>query len=420
MPETNTIPLSELLGSRVKTPGGTVLGRVREVAMSPQHDPAHISALIVRTKQGDRLLSPGKLRSLDRDRVITESADSSDWPPVVNSEGFLLLERDLLDQQIIDVHGRKVVRVNDATLVSENGSDVNGMQLRISEVEVGTRGAVRRLLRGMAPRNAVDAFAARFSPRAIPWDFVNLIEVDPSRRVHLKIDQERLAKMHPADIADILEDLAPAEREAIFSNLDDEVAADALEELEPKMQASLLSSVSHDHAADIVEEMDPDAAADVLGELTPEHSTHILREMEPEERDEVAELLSYRENTAAGRMTTEFVRTADTDTVAQAIEALRAYEGSTESIYTIFLIDAEQRLTGMVPLNRMVLADPATPLADLKQEPLVWCDSETSELEVAELFDKYNLMMLPVIDDDVHISGVITADDVISLLRKKI
>ena len=418
MSETQAITLSELLGSRVSGPDGAVLGRVREVAMSPQHDPEHVSALIVRTRQGDRLLSPRKLSSLDRDHVVTKSADSDEWPQLVSSEGFLLLERDLLDQQIIDVHGRKVVRVNDATLISEDGS--YGLQMRVSEVEVGTRGAVRRLLKGVAPRNAVDAFAGKFAPRAIPWNFVNLIEVDPSRRIRLKIDQERLAKLHPADIADILEELAPAEREAVFSNLDEEVAAEALEELDPKMQASLLSSVSHDHAADIVEEMDPDAAADVLGELTPEHSTQILHEMEPEEREEVSELLTYKENTAAGRMTTEFVWTYDNKTVAQAIKALRQYEGSTESIYTIFLVDQEERLTGMVPLNRLVLADPITPLNELKQEPLVWCDGETSELEVAELFDKYNLMMLPVIDDDLHIAGVITADDVISLLRRRI
>jgi magnesium transporter len=411
------IPLSQLLGSRVSAADGAVLGRVREVAMSPQHDPNNVSALIVHTPQGDRLLSPRKLSKITRESVEAKSKSVEEWPQLVSSEGFLLLERDLLDQQIIDVHGRKVVRVNDATLVAEDGA--YGVQVRVSEVEVGTHGAVRRLLKGLVPREVVDAIANKFVPKAIPWNFVSLIEVDPARRVRLKIDQRRLENLHPADIADILEDLAPAEREAIFGNLDEETAAETLEELEdPKMQASLLSSVGHDHAADIVEEMDPDAAADVLAELSPEHSQEILGEMEPEERQEVSELLAYETNTAAGRMTTDFVWTYDNKAVSDVIKDLRQYEGSIESIYTVFLVDQHERLTGAVPINKLLLADASTPLMELKQEPLVWCEPQTSEADVAELFDKYNLLMLPVVDENLQIEGVITVDDVISLLRK--
>ncbi|HEY0564435.1 MAG TPA: CBS domain-containing protein [Terriglobales bacterium] len=416
---TQAIPLSELLGSRVNSPDGALIGRVREVAMSPQHDPQHVSALIVRTKSGsDRLLSPRRLSSLTRDQVVTKSTNAEELPALVSSEGMLFLDRDLLDQQIIDVHGRKVVRVNDALLNVENGT--YGLQLRMSEVETGTRGAVRRLLKGLVPRTALDSFADKFAPKVIPWQFVDLIEIDPARRVRLKIDQERLAKLHPADIADILEELAPAEREAVFSNLDEDVAAEALEELDPKMQASLLSSITSDHAADIVEEMDPDAAADVLGELTPEQSSEILEEMEPEEREEVSELLAFEEDTAAGRMTTDFVWTYEDLTVANAIDVLRKYEGQSETINTIFLVDDDERLTGAVPLNRLVLAPPHTRLSDVKQEPLIFCEPDANESEVAELFDKYNLLMLPVLDNERRIAGVITADDVISILRRKL
>ncbi len=220
-----------------------------------------------------------------------KSGDVDELPPLASSEGFLLLERDLLDQQIIDVKGRKVVRVNDANLVADTHYDGEpGVQVRVSEVEVGTRGALRRLLKGFAPRAAVDSFSEKFEARAIPWQFVDLIEVDPARRVRLKIDQVRLGKLHPADIADILEDLAPAERSAVFENLDEGVAAEALEELDdPKLQASLLRAIGSEHAADIVEEMDPDVAADVLGDMPKEHSDEILGQMEPEERDEVTE-----------------------------------------------------------------------------------------------------------------------------------
>lgn len=419
---TQSIPLSDLLGSRVHGPDGAVLGRVREVALCPQDDAQHVTAFIVRTAQGDRLLGPKKLQSISRDGLVTKSGDAEDLPPLASSEGFLMLERDLLDQQIIDVKGRKVVRVNDANLTADTHHDGDkSVQVRVSEVEVGTRGALRRLLKGFAPRAAVDNFVDKFAAKAIPWQFVDMIETDPSRRVRLKIDQARLGKLHPADIADILEDLAPAERAAVFESLDEGVAAEALEELDdPKLQASLLRSIGSEHAADIVEEMDPDVAADVLGDLPKEQSDQILGQMEPEEREEVTGLLSFREDTAAGRMTTDFIWTYDDHSVAQAIKVLRDYEGQIESIYTVFLVDGEKRLTGAVPLSKLVTADPEIPLAELKHEPLVWCDAETRELEVAELFDKYNLLMLPVIDDDLHIAGVITVDDVISLLRDKI
>jgi Mg/Co/Ni transporter MgtE len=166
--------------------------------------------------------------------------------------------------------------------------------------------------------------------------------------------------------------------------------------------------------------MDPDAAADVLGELTPEQSSEILEEMEPEEREEVTELLAFEEDTAAGRMTTDFVWTYEDLTVANAIDVLRKYEGQSETINTIFLVDDNERLSGAVPLNRLVLASAHTRLADLKQEPLIFCEPDANESEVAELFDKYNLSMLPVLDAERRIAGVITADDVISILRRKL
>src|SRR5439155_22029192 len=169
-----------------------------------------------------------------------------------------------------------------------------------------------------------------------PWEFVDLIETDPARRVHLKLEYERLSKLHPADIADILEDLAPAEREAVFGSLDEEVAAEALEEINPKLQVELMRSIDSDKAADIVEEMDPDAAADLLGDLPQETSEEILEEMEPEEREEVEELLEHREDTAAGRMTTDYLAASPDSSVADAIDLLRNFEGGVESVSTVY------------------------------------------------------------------------------------
>ena len=411
-----TLALSDLLGAPVVDSAGVISGRVREVAVAPQDDPTRIAAFIVRTKQGDRILSPDKLRGVEGN-VIRSSALPEDWSPLSSSEGFLLLERDLLDQQIIDVHGRKVVRVNDVDLSLEEHNGTTALRLR--EVEVGPRGAVRRLLKGLVPRRAVNAMAHRFSPTVIPWQFVDLIETDPARRVRLKIEHERLERLHPADIADILEELAPKEREAVFESLDEEVAAETLEELDPKMQSSLVESLDSEHAADIVEEMDPDAAADLLENLTEERSEQILEEMEEEEREEVEELLEHEENTAAGRMTTDYISVVENAHVYDVISLLRRFEGGLEPMSTIYVVDEDDRLLDAVPLAKIAISPSDAQVKELMTREYVSCHEDASDTEVVELFDKYNLLTLPVVDSQGKLSGVITADDIISMLRRK-
>src|SRR3989449_5748682 len=251
-------------------------------------------------------------------------------------------------------------------------------------------------------------------------DFVDLIETDPARRVKLKISHERLAKLHPADIADIVEELAPDEREAVFETLDEQVAAEALEEVHPKVQKAIVESLDSERAADIVEEMEPDAAADLLADLPEERTSEILLEMEPQERKEMVELLEFKENTAAGRMTTEYLALRPDNTAADAVEALRNFGGGVETVSTIYIVDSLGTLIGAVPLARLVLSEPNTPLLALTQEPLISTRAGASEREVAELFDKYNLVTLPVVDENKKLTGVITSDDVISLLRAKL
>ena len=408
-----SLALSEILGAPVVDTSGTTVGRVREVALCPQEDPIRIAMLVVKTKQGDRVLSPGHISSINGG--IRSNNYAADWQSFAGPEGFLLLDRDLLDQQIIDVYGRKVVRVNDVDILPEEHGPQFGLKIRA--VDVGVRGFVRRILKGMVPAPALHALTNQLPPKLIPWEFVDLIETDPARRVKLKIAHEKLSGLHPADIADIVEDLAPAEREAVFETLDEEVAAEALEEVEPKLQRSIVESLDEDRVADIVEEMDPDAAADLLGDLTEEKSDAILEEMEPEQREEVEELLEHKENTAAGRMNTEFLSVASGSTVQEAIEALRKYEGDVSSVVTIYLTENGGKLVGAVPLQNIVLAKADAKLEQVMSEPLIYCKENARESEVAELFDKYNLMSLPVVDDETKLTGVITADDVIALLR---
>jgi len=222
-----TFALTELLGAPVFDSAGSRCGRVREVALVPQEDRARVATLIVKTGAGSRLLPFGLVTSINGG--VRTDAPPADWAVGDGSEGMLLLARDLLDQQVIDVFGRKVVRVNDLDLLQEIVG--NRPVLKVGSVDVGPRGAVRRLLKGVVPLLALRALLRQIPPRSIPWEFVDLIETDPARRVKLKISHERLAKLHPADIADIVEDLAPDDREAVFKTLDEDVAAEALEEV---------------------------------------------------------------------------------------------------------------------------------------------------------------------------------------------
>ena len=249
---------------------------------------------------------------------------------------------------------------------------------------------------------------------------MDVIEVDPARRVKLRIEHERLAEMHPSDLADILEDLAPAEREAVFTSLDEEVAAETLEEVEPKLQKALLEKLDEEKIADIVEEMDPGAAADLLAELPEEQSDAILEEMEPEERQEVEELLEFDEDSAAGCMTTDFVYLGMESTVAQAVQALRTFDGDPESVTEIYLLDEKRVLRGAIPLARLVMAQPETRLSVLAEPRVLSCPADMHQNELAELFDKYNLHALPVVDAQGRMVGVVQADQVISFLREKI
>jgi len=408
------VALSELLGASVRDASGTVRGRVREIAVAPQDHPTRVAFLIVRTSSGERIVPANMLRSFGP--TVRAESDAGQWDAFTPSDGLLLLKRDLLDQQIIDVHGRKVVRVNDVEIDSTPVN--NHVALNLVAVDVGARGAIRRLAKGVVPSFTLRALLDRIPPRVIPWQYVDLIETDPSRRVKLKIAYEGLSKLHPADIADIVEDLPPAEREAVFETIDEEVAAEALEEVDPKVQVSIVESLDSDRAADIVEEMDPDAAADLLGELPEDRSDRILEEMQPKERQEVTQLLEFGERTAAGRMTTEFIAVPETAVVDDAIEALKRFEGSREALATIYLTGTGQRLVGSVSLVRIATSSPAAQLSDLS-EPYVACAPDTPQDEVAALFDKYNLLTLAVVDQHERLAGIITADDVITMLRHR-
>jgi flagellar motility protein MotE (MotC chaperone)/sporulation protein YlmC with PRC-barrel domain len=389
---------------------------LKDVAVATGPEAGKVAGLVLKTRTGLCIVpSEDVMETL---AGTLELRTSGAMVPLKDEGNYLYLQQDLMDRQIIDIHGRKVVRVNDVDLEWMGRGAAH--LLRVAEVEVGMRGAFRRIFKGILPRGTLETLSRRLSASGIPWQFVDVIEVDPARRVKLRIEYARLAEMHPSDLAEILEDLAPAEREAVFTSLDEEVAAETLEEVEPRLQKALLEKLDEERIADIVEEMDPGAAADLLAELSEERSDAILEEMEPEERQEVEELLEFDEKSAAGCMTTDFVFAGMQATVAQAVQVLRNFEGDPENVTEVYLLDEKRVLRGVISLARLVVAQPETRLAVLAEPRVLSCPADLDQNDLAELFDKYNLHALPVVDGQGRMVGVVQADHVISFLREKL
>ena len=413
---TARVSLTALLGTPVTDGQGHLRGRLKDIAVATGPDAGKVAGLVLKTRAGLCIVPSEDV--METPAGTLELRSSGALVPLKDEGNYIYLQQDLVDRQIIDIHGRKVVRVNDVDLEWMGRGAAH--LLRVAEVEVGLRGAFRRVFKGLLPRATLEAISRKLTAHGIPWEFVDVIEVDPARRVKLRIEYERLSEMHPSDLADILEDLAPAEREVIFTSLDEEVAAEALEEVEPKLQKALLEKLDEEKIADIVEEMDPGAAADLLAELSEEQSDAILEEMEPEERQEVEDLLEFDEDSAAGCMTTDFVSQGMESTVGQAVEALRSFDGDPESVTMIYLLDEKKMLRGAISLARLVMALPETRLAVLAEPRVLSCPADTNQGDLAELFDKYNLHALPVVDAQGRMAGEVQADHVISFLREKL
>jgi magnesium transporter len=405
---------TELEGLPIHDAKGEFLGRIQDLTLDPNHSTSRVASYLVKTPKNNILcITHEQLQSISP-RSAHTSVPAEQIRCYAPDEGLLRVKKEILDQQIIDVNNRKVVRVNDVDfdIQPSNGHT----ELRVLAVNVGWAGAVRRLLQGTLSKHRVRWIADRIQAKTIPWEFVNLIEPDPARRVRLRISYDRLAKMHPADIADILEELSRDDQKGVIESMDDETAAQALSEIPTRMQVALLESIQSDKAANIVEEMPPDEAADVLHELSPETSADLLANMEKDEAKDVRELLGFEEHTAGALMTKDFVMVGDSATVEGAVASLRHFEGPIESIHVVYLINDDRILTGAVPLARIVLADASTPLKDLSSDPVISVEATADETAVVDLFHKYNLLILPVVDDKGRLLGIVTADDALEVV----
>jgi magnesium transporter len=408
---------TELVGSEAYDAQDNFVGLVREFFIEPAEAPNRVSHYLLSrgrfqplVARHDQIASiiPGTLRLNVSERVLELYEPNEAW---------LAVRKDLLDQQIIDISGRKVVRVNDVDL-AEQRTDGH-VELRVTQVDVGVPGAVRRLLQGVLPPSFIRKLQSKLPQKTIRWEFVNLIEADPLRRVKLRITHEKLEDLHPADLAEMMEDLSAAERQEIIASLDEETAAGVLAELDKRLTAQIAEKMDAEKLADILEEMAPDAAADLLAELPKERSDELLEEMPGQEADEVRELLAFDPATAGGMMNPDFVFVGEKSTRDEVLDWMRRQDFNLEQLDTIVLLDQDARFAGTVTSSRLLLAAPEQHMADLKMEPLLSVLPTSEGDEIFELFDKYNLRMLTVVDKDQHPIGAITVDDVVSRLVRK-
>ena len=408
---------TELMGSEVYDGQGHFVGRVREFFVEPADQPNRISHFLLSRGRFQPLLArynqvaavaPGTIRLNCSERELTLYRPNEAW---------LAVRKDLLDQQIIDTQGRKVVRVNDVDL-SEQKTNGN-VELRLTQVDVGVPGAVRRLLQGVIAPGLIRKLQNPLPQRTIRWEFVNLIEPDPLRRVKLRITHEKLEDLHPADLAEMMEDLSAAERQGIIASLDEETAAAVLAELDERLTTQIVEKLDPEKAADILEEMAPDAAADVLADLPKETSEELLEEMPGHEASEVRGLMQFDEKTAGGMMNPEFVYVGETSRREEVLQWMRSLDLNVDQLDTIVLLDAHAKFSGTVPVARLLLADSEQRMSELKTEPLLGVPGDADERGVFELFDKYNLRTLTVVNSESRPVGTITVDDVVSRLVKK-
>jgi magnesium transporter len=407
---------TELMGAEAYDAQGNFVGRVREFFIEPAQAPNRLSHFLLSRGKFQPLIArhdqvasiaPGSIRLNVGERALQI------YEP---NEALLAVAKDLMDQQIIDTHGRKVVRVNDVDLTEKRNN--GNVELRVTQVDVGLSGAVRRLLQGL-PSGFVRKLQSKMPQSSIRWEFVNLIESDPLRRVKLRITHEKLEDLHPADLADIIEDLSASERQGIIASLDEETAAAVLAELDERLTTQIVEKLDPEKAADILEEMAPDAAADLLADLPKETSDELLDEMPGHEAEEVRELLSFDPSTAGGMMNSEYVFVGESSTRDEVLAWVRGLELNLDQLDNIVLLDHAAKFSGTVSVARLLLAAPEQTMKELKSEPLLSISADSDEKDVFELFDKYNLRMLTVVDEENCPIGTVTVDDVVSRLVKK-
>ena len=397
--------LSQLVKKPVADIDGNLVGVLKDVIARQWGGLGHpvIEAVSVQTRAKDPLLVPYSALGMVAPSIITLKGRVADVPAYSPAEDDIQLAGDVLDKQIIDTNGARLVRVNDVELVRVNDS------LLVSNIDVGNRGLLRRIGLEKPVQQLLALIKKDLASSYISWDNVEMVSRDQSTQ--LRVPVTKISDLHPADVAEILGELNQFERDQVLEQMDIKQFADALEEVEPEFQVSLLEHMPDEKIGDVLEEMAPDEAADLLAGMDKARSEDLLSLMRGEEAADVRSLLSYPEDTAGGIMTTEYVTVRADMTAAEAIQSLRENASEAETIFYVYVTGEAGRLLGVISLKRLILADPQAPVASFMTRRATVVYPLTGQDEVARLISKYDLLAIPVIDPQERLLGIVTSDD---------
>jgi magnesium transporter len=400
--------ISELVGRRA-TINDLPIGKVTDFLVSKPDDTfPHIDGLVIKTSQGLRFAPIDTVADVDRNGTVALTVAPKEPAPAADEELYLV--SDLLDKQIVDVDGRKVVRINDIEVASAGG------RLRVVAADVGVAGLLRRLGLKSFGRRFTPGIYSRIPRAMIAWDSVSPIrEANPSQ-VRLSVKESKLARLHPSELAEIIGDLSAREAAAVVGQLDDETAADAFEHLDAETQKTLIEDIGTERAADIIEEMDADDAADLLAELPEERQSELLAEMDTYTAGELRELVKYDEDTAGGLMTTDFVWIYPHRTTEATIRKIREIAPTSEFIYYLYVLDKNDHLLGTLSLRTLLLALPTAFIDRIMETDMVTVGPDTPAVDVAATIARYDLLALPVVEDGGKMLGIVTVDDAIDAI----
>ncbi len=399
---------SDFLNRRVFNSSGQKLGKISDLVAERAEPYPMIIGMVIRRKGKKFYLAWEKIRQIEP--TITLSEDELILPkPSLPSQDLFLLQEEVMDKQIVDTFGAKVVRVNDLHFLRVDS------RLRLVHVDVGFRGLMRRVGWEKAVDQALQwLFSYNLPNQFISWKYVQLLS--GSDLLQLSVSQKKLSHLHPADLADIIEDLSSRERSAIFHALDTETAADALEEIDPKIQKALMEMIPLEKASDIVEEMSPSEAADLLADLPEERAEEILEGMEQEKAEDLRELLVHPEETAGALMTTAYLSLTPEVTVETAITRLKAEAEHLDIIDYVYVVNEEEFLLGVVSIRDLLTAQSHQSLSEILAPRIVSVKLDEDQNEVVEAFAKYGFRALPVVDEEGRLKGVIGFRSVLDVL----
>ncbi len=405
MPFFGELFVSEIIKKPILDPKGEELGKVKDLIVVKGDPLPKISAIIIEKKRKLFNISWTDLNIFNK-RIISANIYAKDLQPYELSEKDLLMVRDILDKQIVDVNGVKVVRVNDVKLEGFKSDAV------LIAVDVGMRGILRRLGIERGGEDLLKIFNKHLPYNLISWNYLQPLEPRLTK-ITLTVPRQMVSELHPADIAEIISQVSHKEGATFFKDLDVETAAEALSELQPDVQTAIITGMDAEKAADIIEEMPPDDAADVLSDLPVDKAKEILEHIEKEEAEDIQELLSHEEDTAGGLMTNEFIAYPPEITVREAIDRFKKDAEKIEAVYYIYVIDENEKLIGVMSLRDLLLASLDSKLSDIMETRIKTVTPDTDEDEVAEIISKYNLVALPVVDNEGIMLGIVTIDDII-------